>query len=773
MLRLALDPTMSDQIVCPECGHANPPTLEWCDACGVPLPQPQAQGLQAAAEREWLEAGDELEMVCELGLLLGQNPQLGSGPGHISARFHIKESTEVSSVRRISQLELVRIKEPVSDTLGAFLREQSYVLEELGPMLGTQHPQHPESLKEFLRVPLGESLRQGHRLRLFFHENLLSLEELVIEAQGQLTPRQIRRIFRALLSSVSELHARGYLFLRMSPWTVHINREILRQRDFYAQAFMGAPDSTIVDAVPAAEPAEAKLRELPSPNDDTIEVDRSDVERALALTEELERPLMPEIRSDLQELVPTQEMDVSELAPVSGVDAFEEIPEADESPTLATDASIEGPGTLTDFSGFNKNTNELVAVSGAPAKALLDGSFRLFGMREERLEIPVIMGFSAPEMFSRTRTEIGVACDVFSLGMLLYFLVAGELPPTSVYTRHTPALPARNFRPDFPLGLQSIISRATRPDPRERFSSVESMQDAFERACDLIDERQLAAESQRVPMIKLCVERHIGITKKLRNPVNQDNVFGATSEDGRFSLIVVADGVSTASYGSGDLASECLRVAAEDAWPELNRRYLNEEHVDEYEVIHGILERANRKIIEYVNTHCLPFKGNPHEVMGSTALVALIHQGHVTLGSLGDSRGYLQRGQTFEQITTDHNLWTLSVLDGVLADNALALPHGDALARCLGTFYLDDERLVAIPPQPDMFRFPVVAGDTLLLATDGLLDFAGPNALAAEDNILSILLAEPNPDLAALELILLANRGGGGDNIGVGIVRFS
>jgi len=38
---------------------------------------------------------------------------------------------------------------------------------------------------------------------------------------------------------------------------------------------------------------------------------------------------------------------------------------------------------------------------------MLDGSFRLFGMREERMEIPVIMGFSAPEMFSRTRTEIG------------------------------------------------------------------------------------------------------------------------------------------------------------------------------------------------------------------------------------------------------------------------------------------------------------------------------------------------------------------------------
>jgi hypothetical protein len=52
------------------------------------------------------------------------------------------------------------------------------------------------------------------------------------------------------------------------------------------------------------------------------------------------------------------------------------------------------------------------------------------------------------------------------------------------------------------------------------------------------------------------------------------------------------------------------------------------------------------------------------------------------------------------------------------------------------------------------------------------VDFAGANAISAEDNILNVLLAEPNPALACLELILLANRGGGGDNIGVGIAKF-
>lgn len=773
---------MSDVIVCPECGFSNDVGLEWCDSCGVPLPQPQAKG-QPKPAREWLESGDEITLRCDLSALLASNHHLSSDPTHAQLHFVIKDSSEVSSVRRISQLSLIEVIDPVSELMAATLKEQLFILEELGPMLGTQHPQHPNSIKELLRVPLAESLHQGHRLRLFLHENMLSLEELVIESQGQLTPRQIRRIFRALLSTVSDLHSRGYLFLRLSPWTVHMSREILKQKDFNAQAFVSSlSEETSVEGKSSAQddaqgqaPAQAQSDddEVIFAHDETLEVDKRELGLELTTPEHSFDPSQEQGR--VNALAQTADLDVIERPAVSGPDAFEELPDADESPTLSADAvdSHDGPRTLTDFEGYSSLGAELSNHPGSSARAMLDGSFRLFGMREERMEIPVIMGFSAPEMFSRTRTEIGVACDVFSLGMILYFMIAGELPPTSVYTRHTPALPARNFRPEFPLGLHSVISRATRPDPRERFTSIESMQDAFERACDLIEERLTSAETARSPMLKVSVERHIGITKKLRNPVNQDNVFGASSDDGRFSLVVVADGVSTASYGSGDLASECLRQAAEDAWEHLLPTYLSDSPIDEYEIIHGILERANRKIIEYVNANCLPFKGNPHEVMGSTALVSIIYRGHVTLGSLGDSRAYLQRGQAFEQITTDHNLWTLSVLDGVLADNALALPHGDALARCLGTFYLDEERLVAIPPQPDMFRFPVVAGDLLLLATDGLMDFAGPNALAAEDNILSILLSEPNPDLASLELILLANRGGGGDNIGVGIVRFT
>jgi serine/threonine protein phosphatase PrpC len=70
-----------------------------------------------------------------------------------------------------------------------------------------------------------------------------------------------------------------------------------------------------------------------------------------------------------------------------------------------------------------------------------------------------------------------------------------------------------------------------------------------------------------------------------------------------------------------------------------------------------------------------------------------------------------------------------------------------------------------------MYKFTMMRGDVLLLTTDGLIDFAGPNQAASETSVFSVLASEPDPALACLELILLANRGGGGDNVGVGIVQ--
>jgi protein phosphatase len=289
----------------------------------------------------------------------------------------------------------------------------------------------------------------------------------------------------------------------------------------------------------------------------------------------------------------------------------------------------------------------------------------------------------------------------------------------------------------------------------------------------MIDKRvRRVGEPVPRPKLRLAVETHIGITKRLRNPTNQDAVFGKVSDDGAFSLIVVADGVSTAEYGSGDIASAFLVAEAEKVWEELLPRYLMDDEIDAITVIGDLLAAANQNVVDYVNENFAPFSGNPHEVMGSTALISIYHEGFMTTASLGDSRIYLYNELGMEQLTVDHNLWTLSIIEGVPPDSAMGMPHGDALARCLGTFRISDGELYAIRPEPDYYRFVVLSGDTVLMTTDGLVDFAGAHKLESERNIEDVLLNEPLPDLVALEMILLANRGGGGDNIGVGVLKF-
>jgi len=122
----------------------------------------------------------------------------------------------------------------------------------------------------------------------------------------------------------------------------------------------------------------------------------------------------------------------------------------------------------------------------------------------------------------------------------------------------------------------------------------------------------------------------------------------------------------------------------------------------------------------------------------------------------GNSRCYLLRGGGLHLLTEDHTMARDYVKMGLLSpqEEAVCFESG-VLTRCLGAH----EKV-----QTDMLHFELVAGDELLLCTDGLTAHMAREEMAA-------LLTELTPQGAVEEMVRLANDRGGRDNISAIVVR--
>lgn len=213
---------------------------------------------------------------------------------------------------------------------------------------------------------------------------------------------------------------------------------------------------------------------------------------------------------------------------------------------------------------------------------------------------------------------------------------------------------------------------------------------------------------------------------------NQDSGYAGPN------LLVLADGMG--GPAGGDIASSVaiahLVPLDSDSYPAdkmlpLLREALMDAH-DE------LSDRSRRdKDLEGLGTTCIA-------LMRSGNKLAMVH--------IGDSRAYVLRGEALTQVTTDHSFVQYLVESGqITPEEAEHHPNKNVVLRVLGDSQAD--------VTPDETIREAVVGDRWLLCSDGLSGVVSPETLGA------VLAEIDDPGECAEELIRLALRAGGPDNI--------
>jgi serine/threonine protein kinase len=130
------------------------------------------------------------------------------------------------------------------------------------------------------------------------------------------------------------------------------------------------------------------------------------------------------------------------------------------------------------------------------------GEVRLldFGMARLKKSAPLtaagtVMGspsFMAPEAWKGVSDLMDQRADVYSLGVILFRVLAGQLPfegdslkDKLIQTTTSPRPSLRKFRPDLPPAIDDWVATALAVDREARFGSVRALWNAFLETCDV------------------------------------------------------------------------------------------------------------------------------------------------------------------------------------------------------------------------------------------------------------------------------------------------
>ncbi len=212
---------------------------------------------------------------------------------------------------------------------------------------------------------------------------------------------------------------------------------------------------------------------------------------------------------------------------------------------------------------------------------------------------------------------------------------------------------------------------------------------------------------------------------------NQDSGYAGSH------LLVVADGMG--GHAGGDVASSV-------AIAHLARLDAETPASDVVATLEDAVLAANQEILRRA-------RDEPQLAGLGTTLTALLRaEGKFALAHIGDSRAYLLRDEETVQVTKDHTFVQRLLDEGRLTEEEVERhPQRSVVMRVLGDVDAD--------PELDLSLRPAHVGDRWMLCSDGL------SGIVSLDTIGATLREIEDPGECADELVRLALKGGGPDNI--------
>jgi len=225
---------------------------------------------------------------------------------------------------------------------------------------------------------------------------------------------------------------------------------------------------------------------------------------------------------------------------------------------------------------------------------------------------------------------------------------------------------------------------------------------------------------------------------------NEDSFF----LDDQVGLYIVADGMG--GHRAGEVASSTVVSSVKDYMEAFHTSPVAQETNEgnmspaATAVCHSV-ELANR-VVYQLSQDQGAYKG-----MGSTAAVAYFHNGTLITANVGDSRIYLVREDSMEQLTEDHTLLAEHMKKNPEWDpNTASIPMKHILVRAVG---------IHESVEADVYEMQPLSGDLILMCSDGLSD------MLSDEEIHGAVLQGGDLGEICNRLVDMANERGGLDNV--------